>query len=118
MAIFLEDRLISIDISSPRISIGILTAKYGAPRLDYNVKPKTCNNVSSNIKDGSIFNAVWVNGEVTTTYKNGYWYSCKTAFQQSTRYIIEATNKIALIEDAIDKYQKENYIKSIKETPF
>lgn len=121
-AIFLKDRLISIEINFPNVGIETLTTKYGEPRLVDNREVEVCKNRMGNEfknKEGNL-DAVWVNGKVQAILRSHTSSPRKTCTDGITMqyYILQEAEKLKHIENAINKYLKEISKKAINDSPF
>lgn len=121
-AIFLKDRLISIEIYSPKVSLETLTNKYGPPKLAEITKIEICQNrMGSEFKNkvGNI-DAVWTNGDVTAILRmklNPPSKTCSDGFNMKY-YIIEERKQLEPIEAAINNFRKEIAKTTAKDSPF
>lgn len=121
-AIFLKDRLISLEIYAPKVSLETLTAKYGAPKFADNRKTEICRNKIGNEIKNSIGNldTVWVNGEVRSILRiiNSSPRKTCTDGLDLQYYILEEPRQVKLIEDAINKHLEDISLNSAKDSPF
>lgn len=126
IAIFFNDRLISLKIMRPNVSFETLTTKYGAPKFDDNRRIKICKNrIGNEFKNNEgELDAVWTNGEVRSilrTIKFSPSSNC-TDGDSVQHYILEEPKQLELIENAIDKYRedisKESAKRVAKDSPF
>ena len=121
-AIFLKDRLISIEIYSPKVSLETLTTKYGPPRLADITNIEICKNRMGNEfknKVGKI-DAVWTNGDVSAILRkelNSPRKTCSDGFDM-LYYIIEERKQLEPIEAAINNFRKEIAKTTAKDSPF
>lgn len=121
-AIFIKDRLISLEIYSPEVSLEILESKYGPAALKNNVRIKTCQNKIGGIFENRIgdIDAVWTAGEVNAIYRRK-----KTAPRETCTdgieilyYILEETRQVKLIESAIMSLKKQANTSLAKDSKF
>lgn len=110
-AIFLKDRLISIKIYNPRISLETLTAKYGLPKQVDSRKVQICQNQIGNRFENTVGNldAVWSNGEVNATFRverNPPVRTCTDGYS-FTAYILAESKQLELIDAAINNVRAE-----------
>lgn len=122
-AIFLDDRLVSLEVYMPQVTLEFLRSKYGEPKLFDNRKIEPCQNRIGNTFTNNIGNsdAVWSNGEVNAIYRHktrGPSRQSCTDGRTVAYYIIEEPKKIKVIEAAIDKYQADLSDKAKTKSPY
>lgn len=121
-AIFLKDKLISLEIFAPKVDIETLTAKYGAPKIVNQRKLEVCRNKIGNEFKNSVGNldAVWTNREVISIFRNMNLSPDKTCTDgiNAQLYILENPKELIIIKNAIDKYRNSNSIKAAKDSKF
>lgn len=121
-AIFVKDRLISIEIYAPEVSLDTLSTKYGAPKLLDKTKVEICKNrIGNEFKNqvGTI-DAVWNNGEVDAILRTELRpprNTCSDGFNMQY-YIIEERKQLEPIEAAINNFRKEIAKTTAKDSPF
>lgn len=121
-AVFLDDRLVSLEIYSPKVDIKTLTSKYGAPKLNDNQKVDYCKNAMGaefNNKVGDI-DAVWQNGEVQAIYRIKAGAPRRTCTDGITLdyYILQEPKKVQVIDLAINAYLKSLEDKKVQGSLF
>lgn len=121
-AIFVKDRLISIEIYAPEVSLDTLSTKYGAPKLLDRTKVEICKNrIGNEFKNqvGTI-DAVWNNGKVNAILRTKLNPPRETCTDGSDMqyYIIEERNQLEPIEAAINNFRKEIAKTTAKDSPF
>lgn len=121
-AIFLNDRLISIEITFPKVGLETLVAKYSEPKLVDNREIAVCTNRIGNEFNNKVGNldAVWVNGKVQAilrTYTSPPSTTCTDGITLQY-YILEEPVQVEIIEAAINKYLESVLEDAIKENPF
>lgn len=121
-AIFVKDRLASIEITFPKVTLNTLTMKYGTPKLLDKTKVEICKNrIGNEFKNqvGTI-DAVWNNGEVNAilrTELNPPRQTCTDGFNMQY-YIIEERRQLEPIEAAITNFRNEIAKTTAKDSPF
>lgn len=121
-AIFVKDRLVSIEIYAPEVTLDTLTMKYGTPNLLDKTKVEVCKNrIGNEFKNqvGTI-DAIWNNGEVNAilrTKLNPPRQTCTDGFNMQY-YIIEERRQLEPIEAAITNFRNEIAKKTAKDSPF
>ena len=120
--IFLKDRLISVEIYSPKVTLETLTSKYGSPKLADITKIEICKNRIGNEfknKVGKI-DAVWTNGDVNAILRTELNPPSKTCSDglDMRYYIIEERKQLEPIEAAINSFRKEIAKTTAKDSPF
>jgi len=121
-AIFQKDRLISIEIYFPKVSLETLTTKYGSPKLANFTKIEACKNIVGNEFKNMIgkIDAIWTNGDVSAIFRtqlNPPRKSCSDGFEMQY-YIIEERKKLEPIEAAIENFRKETAKATAKDSSF
>lgn len=121
-AIFVQDKLISLEIYSPKVTLEALASKYGAPKVIDKSKIETCQNRIGNEFRNQIGNidAVWTNGDVNAvlrTAKRPPRNTCTDNYEMQY-YIIEDRKQVALIESAILRLKEDLSRQTVKESPF
>jgi len=121
-AFFIKDRLISIEIYAPKVSIETLIAKYGEPKLVDKRKNEECTNGMGNKFNNNIgqLDGVWANGKVKSILRAETSSPNRTCTDGSTLhyYILEEPKQIKIIEKAIRKYKKSIAKKAVNNSPF
>lgn len=121
-AYFIKDTLIGLEIYSPKVTLDVLSSKYGLPKLIDKTKTDTCQNRIGNqfkYQSGTI-DAVWTNGGISATYrtiKQPPRDTCTDNYEMQY-YIIENRKEVEQIELAIKNLTNELAKKSAKESPF
>lgn len=121
-AIFVNDRLVSIEIYAPKVTLDILSQKYGAPKLLDKTKVEICKNrIGNEFKNqvGTV-DAVWNNGEVNAilrTELNPPRQTCTDGLDMQY-YIIEERKQLEPIEAAITSFRNEIAKTTAKDSPF
>ena len=110
-AIFLEDRLVSLEIYSPEVSLETLVTKYGAPKLVDRRKIEVCKNRVGNEFKNNVgrLDAVWFNGEVTSILRiltSAPRNTCTDGLRMPY-YILEEARQLELIENAIERHRTD-----------
>lgn len=121
-AIFVKDRLVSIEIYAPEVDLDTLSMKYGAPNLIDKTKVEVCKNrIGNEFKNhvGTI-DAVWNTGEVSAILRKKLHPPRKTCSDgiDLMYYIIEERKQLEPIEAAIINFQKEVAKITAKDSPF
>lgn len=121
-AIFLKNKLIGIEIGTPKVTFDTLIKKYGQPTINDETQTKICQNRIGNKfenKAGSL-DAVWANGEVRTIFRYTLSDPVETCTDNRsfTTYTIEENKQMDLIRSAINDYIKEAEKSEIKSSPF
>lgn len=121
-AIFVKDRLVSIEIYAPKVTLDTLSQKYGAPKLLDKTKVEICKNrIGNEFKNrvGTI-NAVWNNGEVTAILRTKLSPPRQTCTDglDMQYYIIEERKQLEPIEAAIANFRNEIAKTTAKDSPF
>lgn len=121
-AIFLKDRLISIEIYSPKVSVETLTTKYGLPKLNDITKIDICKNRMGNEFKNRVgkIDAVWTNGDINAILRKELNPPRKTCTDglDMLYYIIEERKQLEPIEAAINNFRKEIAKTTAKDSPF
>jgi hypothetical protein len=121
-AIFVNDRLISLEIYAPKVNLETLTTKYGKPKMVDQRKILTCkNNIGNEFKNNiGKLDAVWTNGEVSSIFRDINTSPSKTCTDgiDVQYYILEESRQIKLIENAIDKYRKNISKEAARDSKF
>lgn len=121
-AIFLKDRLVSIQITFPNVGIETLTTKYGEPNIVDNRKVEVCKNRIGNEFKNAVgdLDAVWVNNKVQAIFRVHASPPQKTCSDgiNMPYYILQESEQIKLIENAINKYLKEISKEAVNNSPF
>lgn len=121
-AIFVKDRLVSIEIYAPKVTLDTLSTKYGAPKLLDKTKVEICKNrIGNEFKNqvGTI-DAVWNNGEVNAILRTNLTpprQTCTDGFNMQY-YIIEERRQLEPIEAAITNFRNEIAKTTAKDSPF
>lgn len=121
-AIFVNDRLVSIQIYAPEVTLDTLSMKYGAPKLLDKTKVEICKNrVGNEFKNqvGTI-DAVWTNGAVNAILRselNPPRQTCTDGINMQY-YIIEVPKQLEPIKAAITNFRNEVAKTKAKESPF
>lgn len=121
-AIFIKDKLVSIEIYAPKITLDMLSLKYGAPKIVDNTKVEICTNrIGNEFKNriGTI-EAVWSNGDVNATLRNELdppRNTCTDGFNMRY-YIIEDRKQLDPIRSAIINFRNEVNRAAAKDSPF
>lgn len=121
-AIFVKDRLVSIEIYAPKVTLDTLTMKYGTPKLLDKTKVEICKNrIGNEFKNqvGTI-DAIWNNGEVNAilrTELNPPRETCTDNLNMQY-YIIEERRQLEPIEAAITNFRNEIAKTTVKDSPF
>jgi hypothetical protein len=121
-AIFFKDRLISLEIYAPKVSLDILSTKYGSPKLFDKTKLEICKNkIGNEIKNqvGTV-DGVWTNKQITAILRNELnppRKTCTDGFNMQY-YIIEERKEMELIEEAIKNFTAEMAKTNAKDSPF
>ena len=118
----MKDRLISIEIYSPKVNLETLTTKYGPPKLADITKIEICKNRMGNEFNNKVgkIDAVWTNGDVNAilrTELNPPRKTCSDGFDMQY-YIIEERKQLEPIEAAINSFRKEIAKTTAKDSPF
>jgi len=121
-AIFFKDRLISIEIYAPKVSLDTLSTKYGAPKLLDKTKVEICKNrIGNEFKNqAGTIDAVWNNGEVDAILRTNLMsprQTCTDGYKMQY-YIIEERKQLEPIEAAINSFRKEIDKATAKDSPF
>jgi len=120
--IFLKNRLISLEITFPKVGLETLSAKYGEPKIVDNRKIEVCKNRMGNEFKNNVgtLDAVWTNGEVEAKLRALESPPRETCTDSITMqyYIIEEPKQLRIIEDAINKYREVISKEAVKESPF
>ncbi len=121
-AIFLGDRLISLEIYAPKVTLDILVSKYGAPRLIDNRKIEVCTNRLGGEFRNNVgrLDAVWVSGEVASILRivNSSPENTCTDGLSMMYYILEERKQLELIESAIERHRKDISKEAAKDSKF
>jgi hypothetical protein len=121
-AFFLEDRLIILKIYSPKVSLDMLTVKYGLPRMIDNSKTEICTNKIGNKFDNrvGIVDAAWSNGKVRAVFRAIFKKPTITCTDTSvlSYYILEESGQLAIIETAIEESKSDLAKKKASDSPF
>ena len=101
--------MVRLKISFPKVSLGVLTSKYGEPKLVDDTNAEICKNRIGNEFENLVGNvdAVWVNGQVSAilrAYKSPPRKTCSDGLT-IRYYILEESKQVKIIEKAIDKYR-------------
>lgn len=121
-AIFLDDKLIYIEIYSPSVGLETLNAKYGDPKLVDNREVEVCKNRMGNEFKNEVGNldAVWVNGKVQAilrAHTSSPRETCTDGI--SVRYyILQEPEQLKIIENAITAYREKLSKEEVKDSPF
>lgn len=121
-AIFVKDRLVSLEIYAPKVTLEILSQKYGAPKLIDNTKIEICKNrIGNEFKNqvGTI-NAVWINGEVNAVLRTELHPPRQTCTDglEMQYYLIEERRQLEPIKAAINNFKNEIAKTKAKDSPF
>jgi len=121
-ALFLRDKLISLEITFPEVSLDTLGVKYGEPKFLDKRKVNVCKNRMGNTFNNNIgeLDAIWVNGKVHSILRSTTTPPNKTCTDNTTMkyYVLEIPSKVKLIEDAINQYNSEISKKKSEDSPF
>jgi len=121
-ALFVKDRLISLEIIFPNAGLETLKTKYGKPALIDNRDTEICKNRIGNEFKNEVGNldAVWANGEVRAILRTKTSSPRETCSDGITiqYYILEESNQVASIEDAINKLRVDTSKKEAQDSPF
>lgn len=121
-AIFVKDRLVSINIYAPEVILDTLSMKYGSPKLLDKTRVEVCKNrIGNEFKNqvGTI-DAVWNNGEVNAILRTKLGSprdTCTDGFNMHY-YIIEERRQLEPIEAAIINFRNEISKTTAKDSPF
>lgn len=121
-AIFLKNRLISLEIYAPKVSYETLATKYGSAKFVDKRSIEVCKNRAGGEFKNNVgkLDAVWVNGEVNSMLRvvnTPPVKTCSDGFDLHY-YVLEEPRQLKLIENAIEKYREEITKKTAKDTPF
>lgn len=121
-AIFIKDRLVSIEIYAPEVSYETLKTKYGSPKINDETNIEICRNrIGNEFKNqvGTI-DAVWNNGEVDAILRAEFKSPRETCADglDMRYYIIEERKQLEPIEAAINNFRKEIDKTTAKDSPF
>jgi hypothetical protein len=121
-AIFVKDRLVSVEIFAPEVTLDTLSQKYGAPKLIDTTKVEICKNGFGNEFKNQVgtVDAVWNNSEVSAilrTKLNPPRETC-TDGHDVQYYIIEERKQLEPIEAAITSFRNEIAKTTANESPF
>lgn len=121
-AIFLKDRLIRLEIYSPKVNIETLVTKYGAPKIADSRKIQICKNKMGNEfqnNEGNL-DAIWTNGGVSSIFRTSVTRPYKTCTDGSVMqyYILEERKELESIEAAINKFREAISKKTANESQF
>jgi hypothetical protein len=120
--VFYKERLIRVGIIFPEVDIETLTSKYGSPKISDGTKIEKCQN-----KGGARFeNAIgildmyWTNGRVKSIFRlksTGPTETC-TDVLRIPYYILEESDSVKIIENALKSLEEEKKQKAILQSPF
>jgi hypothetical protein len=115
-AIFLEDRLVNLEIFGSKINVETLTHKYGPPKMVEMVGNKKIevrqNRIGNMFGDGAV-GATWNNGGIDATL----WREYRPLLRSDLLiYTLEETKSVKLIDEAIEKFKISRKI--MVDTPF
>lgn len=121
-AIFVNDRLVSIKIYAPNVTLDTLLVKYGSPKLIDKTKVEICKNRIGNEFKNQIgtIDAVWENGEVSAILRRELSpprQTCTDGFDMPY-YIIEERRQLEPIKAAIINFRNEIAKTTVKDSPF
>lgn len=121
-AILLQDRLISLEIYAPKVTLDTLVAKYGTPKLVDKSKLETCQNRMGNEFKHQVgrIEAVWTRGDVRAvlrTQKHPPRNTCTDNYDMQY-YVIEDSKAVGMIESAIASLNKDLARTTVKDSPF
>ena len=121
-AIFVKDRLVSLEIYAPKVTLDTLSQKYGAPKLLDKTRVEICKNRIGNEFKNKVgrIDAVWTNGDVNATLRTELNPPSKTCSDglDMQYYIIEERKQLEPIEAAINNFRKEIAKTTAKDSPF
>ena len=125
-AIFIGDRLVSLEIYSPKVTLEILTSKYGPPIVLNGMRVESCRNrIGAEFKnDVGKLDLVWTNGDVNAILRTVKLPPRDTCTEDNTYqyYILQKSEQIKAIEDAIEganeKQRGELMRESVKDSKF
>lgn len=121
-AIFVKDRLVSIEIYAPNVTIDTLSMKYGSPKLLDKTRVEICKNRIGNEFENQVgtIDAVWNNGEVNAILRTDLYPPEKTCTDvyNMQYYIIEERRQLEPIEAAITNFRNEIAKTTAKDSPF
>lgn len=121
-AIFIDDKLVSIEIYAPKVNLETLEIKYGTPRLVDKTQSVTCKNRIGNEFENKVgyVDAIWSNNSVNAIFRKKFTEPIKSCTDGLTLiyYIIEEHSQLEPIESIIHKYRNEKAKAIAKDSPF
>lgn len=121
-AIFFENKLIYLEIYSPKVDLETLTSKYGNPKLIDDTTTEVCTNKIGGKFNNEVGNAyaLWKknNAErILRVKKHSPHKTCTDGFSMMY-YILQYPNQLQIITNAIIKYKRKLQQQEINKSPF